>query len=66
MTPIGDVLVCPYVHIKIGNIYEGTFNMPDSTIICNKPDCVCAADVQISKALPEHVNKLRVGKNGTS
>ena len=40
--------------------------MPDSTIICNKPDCVCAADVQISKALPEHVNKLRVGKNGTS
>ena len=47
---------------KIGNIYEGTFNMPDSTIICNKPDCICAADVQISKALPEHVNKLRVGK----
>lgn len=22
ITPIGDVLVCPYVHIKIGNIYE--------------------------------------------
>ena len=22
MTPIGDVLVCPYVHIKIGNIFE--------------------------------------------
>jgi len=22
VTPIGDVLVCPYVHIKIGNIYE--------------------------------------------
>ena len=22
VTPIGDVLVCPYVHIKIGNIYK--------------------------------------------
>ncbi len=22
ITPIGDVLVCPYVHIKIGNVYE--------------------------------------------
>ena len=22
ITPIGDVLVCPYVHIKIGNIYD--------------------------------------------
>ena len=47
---------------KIGNIYEGTFNMPKDTIICNKPDCICAADEQISKALHEHVNKLRVGK----
>ena len=46
---------------KIGNIYEGTFNMPDSTIICNKP-IASVLDVQISKALPEHVNKLRVGK----
>ena len=22
ITPIGDVLVCPYVHIKIGNVYK--------------------------------------------
>ena len=22
MTPKGDVLVCPYLHIKIGNIFE--------------------------------------------
>ena len=22
ITPIGDVLVCPYVHVKIGNVYE--------------------------------------------
>lgn len=24
ITPLGDVLVCPYVHIKIGNVYEQT------------------------------------------
>ncbi len=24
VTPIGDVLVCPYVHIKIGNIFENS------------------------------------------
>ena len=22
ITPLGDVLVCPYVHVKIGNVYE--------------------------------------------
>jgi len=45
---------------KLGNIYEGTFEMPTDTIICNKPDCICAADVAISKAHPDYVNKLRV------
>ena len=24
ITPIGDVLVCPYVHIKIGNIFNSS------------------------------------------
>ena len=24
ITPLGDVLVCPYVHVKIGNVYEQT------------------------------------------
>jgi hypothetical protein len=24
ITPLGDVLSCPYVHIKIGNVYEQT------------------------------------------
>lgn len=47
---------------KLGNIYTG-FEMPEGTIICNKPDCICAADVQISKAEPEHVRRLRVGKD---
>lgn len=44
---------------KLGNIYEGTFEMPTDTIICNKPDCICAADVAISKAHPDHMHKLR-------
>ena len=22
VTPLGDVLVCPYVHVKIGNVFE--------------------------------------------
>ena len=36
---------------KIGNIYEGTFNMPKDTIICNKFRLHLCPDVQISKAL---------------
>lgn len=50
---------------KLGNIYDG-FEMPTDTIICTKPDCVCAADVQLSKAHPDHVHRLRVGKNETT
>lgn len=46
---------------KLGNIYDG-FEMPGETIICNKPRCICSADVQLSKALPEYVHKLRIGK----
>ena len=46
---------------SLGNIYSGSFEMPSDTIICNKPDCICAADVAISKAKPAHVNKLRIG-----
>lgn len=45
---------------KLGNIYDG-FEMPTGTIICDKPACNCAADVQLSKALPEHTHRLRVG-----
>lgn len=48
---------------SLGNIYTGSFEMPTDTVICNKPDCICAADVAISKAHPDHVHKLRVGKD---
>ena len=60
----GDVFraICK-VGGKLGNIYDG-FEMPEETIICNKPRCICAADVQLSKALPNHIHKLRVGKDG--
>lgn len=47
---------------KLGNIYDG-FDMPTETVICAKKECHCAADIQLSKASPGHVNKLRVGKD---
>ena len=59
-TNTGDVYPTSKVGGKIGNIYEGTFNMPKDTIICTSP--LHCTDVQISKALNEHVSKLRVGK----
>jgi|TARA_B100001094_G_C18132413_1_gene773046 hypothetical protein len=45
---------------KLGNIYDG-FEMPEETIMCTKPSCVCAADVQLTKALPKHVDRVRIG-----
>lgn len=47
---------------KLGNIYEG-FEMPKDTVICAKHECHCAADVQLSKALPGHTHRLRVTGN---
>ena len=41
----------------LGNIYEG-FEIPNDTILCPKEKCTCAGDLLISKALPEHRNKL--------
>jgi hypothetical protein len=46
---------------KLGDIFNG-FTMPSEPILCTRKKCTCAAEVQLSKALPEHVNKLRVGK----
>lgn len=44
----------------LGNIYDG-FEMPNDTVICTKARCTCAADIQLSKAQPAHVHRLRVG-----
>ena len=44
---------------SLGNIYTG-FSIPTEPIICTKNKCTCAADIQLSKALPEHIYKLRV------
>jgi len=44
---------------SLGSIYTG-FTMPTEPIICTKEKCTCAADIQLSKALPEHIDKLRV------
>lgn len=45
---------------RLGNIFDG-FVIPTDPIICSKQKCTCAADIQLSKADPAHINKLRVG-----
>lgn len=44
---------------KLGTIYEG-FSVPKEPIVCTKDSCTCAADIQLSKALPPNTNKLRI------
>jgi hypothetical protein len=44
---------------KLGNIHTG-FTMSTQPLTCNKQQCTCAADLQISKAKPGHEEKLRV------
>lgn len=45
---------------KLGDIFNG-FDIADTTVTCAKPRCTCAADLHLSKALPEHRKILRVG-----
>lgn len=47
---------------KLGSIHEG-FDLAAETVTCAKARCNCAADIQLSKALPEHRGRLRVGQN---
>jgi len=34
---------------SLGNIYAGTFNVPDAPIICDRNFCTCAADIPLTK-----------------
>lgn len=34
---------------SLGNIYNGTFTLPDQPIICTRDFCTCAADVPLTK-----------------
>jgi hypothetical protein len=34
---------------SLGNIYNGTFNIPSESIICTRDWCTCAADIPITK-----------------
>lgn len=34
----------------LGNVFEGTFNIPKEWIVCTKDWCMCGADMQIRKA----------------
>jgi MoaA/NifB/PqqE/SkfB family radical SAM enzyme len=34
---------------SLGNIYQGTFNIPSDPIICDRNYCTCAADIPLTK-----------------
>jgi MoaA/NifB/PqqE/SkfB family radical SAM enzyme len=34
---------------SLGNIYEGTFNIPTEPVICDRNYCTCAADIPLTK-----------------
>ena len=56
----GDVFVATCRGKRLGNIYTG-FEIPDEPLICPKYYCVCAADLNTSKAKDEESAKfLRV------
>ena len=46
---------------KLGDIRTG-FTMPTEPIVCTKESCNCAADIQLSKADQNYINRLRIGK----
>lgn len=60
----GDVFVATCRAVKLGNIYED-FEIPGEPIVCPKNWCVCAADLNTSKAKDAEIaKKLRIN-NGT-
>jgi hypothetical protein len=34
---------------SLGNIYNGTFNVPTNAVICTRDFCTCAADIPLTK-----------------
>lgn len=34
---------------SLGNIYNGTFSVPTSPVICDRDNCTCAADIPLTK-----------------
>lgn len=45
---------------SLGSIHTD-FDVASDTVICRKKKCTCAADLHLSKAMPEHRNLLRAG-----
>jgi hypothetical protein len=44
---------------KLGDIHSG-FSVPTEPVVCTKEFCNCAADIQLSKAQSNNINKLRI------
>lgn len=61
ITPYGDVLPCPYIHISFGNIFEKGLEKIRNTALENKyfkdywPKCLCATDREF---IEEFLNKI--------
>ena len=37
---------------SLGNIYNGTFTIPNTPVICTRDNCTCAADIPLTKYAP--------------
>ncbi len=61
VTPYGDVLPCPYIHISFGNIFDKSLEEIRNTALENKyfkdywQKCLCATDRQF---IDEFLNKI--------
>jgi hypothetical protein len=53
----GDVFNASCKVHKLGNIYDG-FEIPKEPLICRKLNCVCASDLNTSKAIDAEAAKL--------
>lgn len=44
---------------SLGNIYNGTFNIPNKPIVCDRNYCTCAADIPLTKYDKNDSNKTQ-------
>jgi MoaA/NifB/PqqE/SkfB family radical SAM enzyme len=43
---------------SLGNIYSGTFVVPEDPVICNRNFCTCSADIPLTKFAPPTTSKI--------
>jgi len=66
ITPYGDVLSCPYIHISFGNIFERSLEEIRNTLLQNKyfgdywQKCLCAIDKNFINEFLKKVNDSKI------